>query len=160
MLTIYHSLTELLAGGAGSGCRGPNCGRPRGIKQVYQAPAGYTYTILKPSRRGIAKGSHAWSPRKDQFQGKYKQSFQHKEPMRHSNVYDAAWGKGDKYEGQGKTVIVHRDFDKMRVRVQEIPHDEMQHSATMRVFNFRNFGQAAGFLNKRYGIRQKLPKGA
>lgn len=173
MVAFHHTLLEILAGGPGSGCRGPKCGRPKGqgVKQTFQSPQGFTYTLLKPSRKGIEKGSHKWQAKKDQFRGQYKvaRDAQNK-PIKHeskskdvlgqrySNVYDAAWGRGDKWEGQGKTVFVHRDFKNMRVVVQEVPHDEMQKSETMRVWKFKNFGQAAGFLNRRYGIRQKLPR--
>lgn len=171
----HHSLPELLAdlqaGGPGSGCRGSNCGRPRGVKQTFQTASGVNYTIYKPSRKGIAKGSHKWSAKKDQFKNKY-QAYRAPGAAKSmtqvanlggkkkgvSSVYDAAWGRGDVYEGHGKTIFVHRDFENMRVIVDEVPHDEMNHSATVRRFRFKNFGQAAGFLNKRYGIRMKLPK--
>jgi len=158
----------IFAGGPGSGCHGPSCGRPRGIKQSFQTSSGATYTILKPSRRNIAKGSHAWTARKDQFKGKFKTTAENvkgfnmktlkTDAKMRGSVYDAKYGHGDKYEGHGKTIFVYKDARNMRAVVVEVPHDEMNHSATARSFKFKNFGAAAGFLSKRYGIKQKLPK--
>jgi hypothetical protein len=158
----------LEAGGPGSGCHGDKCGRPRDVQQQFQTTQGHTYTLATPSRRGMKKGQHRLQ--NDPLRGKYKvardeqnrvikHESKSKDPlgMRYSNVFDAKWGRGDKYEGHGKTVFVHRDFKNMRVVIQEVPHDEMQHSAMMKQWRFKNFGTAAGFLNKRYGIRWRLP---
>lgn len=178
MSTVYHPLTDLLvldllAGGPGSGCRGPRCGRPKGVKQVYQTAAGFNYTILKPSRKGIPKGQQTrkkwnfpqqWDEKA--LKGEFKpardpqtnKAIKFESKDRYSNVYDAKFGRGDVYEGHGITAFVHRDFKNVRVVVQVVPHDEMDHSAVAKVYKFKNFGQAAGFLNKRFGIRQKLPR--
>jgi hypothetical protein len=164
---IKKTKPELYAGGPGSGCHGSNCGRPRSVKQSFQTNSGYSFTILRPSRKGISKASHAWQSRKDQFKGKYKNTIENArqfsvKKMRKTaatgSVYDAKYGKGDRYEGHGKTIFVHKDLENMRVVVQEVPHNEMNHSEVMRSFKFTNFGKAAAFLNKRYGIKQALPK--
>lgn len=164
---IKGTKPELYGGGPGSGCHGERCGRPRGVKQSFQTHSGYSYTIMQPSRRGIKKGAQDWSKRRDQFKGKYQpteanvKQFSIKQGMpvdAVGSVYDAKYGKGDRYEGQGKTIFVHKDYANSRIIVHEVPHDEMNHSALVRAFKFKNFGQAAGFLNKRYGIKEKFPK--
>jgi hypothetical protein len=163
---INDTKPNLYGGGPGSGCHGDNCGRPRGVKQTFQTHSGYSYSIMQPSRRGIKKGSHSLMKRSDQFKGKYSKTEENVKPFDikkgkgtggSGSVYDAKYGKGDRYEGHGKTIFVHKDYANNRVVVHEVPHDEMNHSATVRAFKFKNFGQAAGFLNKRYGIKQKFP---
>jgi len=158
-------LAGIFAGGPGSGCRGDNCGRPRGVKMTYQSPKGFTYTLFRPSRKGIAKGSHAWHSGEDKFKGKYTKTAENVRPFDlktmsrargSGSVYDAKYGKIDKYGGHGKTIFVHKDFKNMRVVVQEVPHDEMNKSEVMRSVKFKSFGKAAEFLNKHYGIRQKM----
>jgi hypothetical protein len=167
---ISETNPRLFGGGPGSGCRGPNCGRPKGQRppvKTYQTHEGYKYSIMRPSRRGIAKGSHSFLKTKDQLKGKYRGTVENVEHLDlhrtgktkgSSSVYDAAWPKGDRYEAHGKTIIVHTDYAKMRLVVHEIPHDEMNHSAVVRTFKFKDFGDAAGFLDKRYGIKQKTSK--
>jgi hypothetical protein len=174
-----QTLVDILAGGPGSGCHGPRCGRPGGT-QHFTTHSGATYTIFKPSRKGIAKGQHSVKDtlkKADKLKGQYKvatvdmgrgrskqlEDVEGREKGggkagRLASVYDAKYGRGDVYENHGTTVFVHRDFANKRVVVHEIPHDDMNKSATMKAFKFRNFGQAAGFLNKRYGITQKLPR--
>jgi len=75
-----------------------------------------------------------------------------------AGIYDAQYGKGDVHAGKGVTVVVHRDYKNSRVVVMEHPHDEQNWTAIAKTFKFKNFGQAAGFLNKRYAIKQKLTK--
>ena len=137
------------------------------MKQSFQTNAGYSYSILRPSRKNIPKASHAWNPRKSQFKGTFKKVVENVsqfsiKKMRPTDAvgsaYDAQYGQGDRYEGHGLTVFVHKDMENMRVVVQEVPHDEMNHSGVMRAFKFSNFGVAAAFLNRRYGIKQALPK--
>jgi len=168
------------AGGPGSGCRGPHCGRPRSVTQSFKTTGGATYTIYRPSRKGMPKGQHSVKDiekKPDSMKGQYKvatvqldknrwmnlEDVAGKDRMgnktgRLASVYDAKYGRGDVYEGHGKTVFVHRDYANKRVVVHEIPHDELNKSAVAHSFKFKNFGKAAGFLNKKYGIKQKLPK--
>ena len=175
-----QTLVDIMAGGPGSGCHGPSCGRPRSVTQSFKTTGGATYTIFRPSRKGMPKGSHSVKDalkKPDSMKGQYKVATVQLDKNRWMNledisgkdkagnktsrlasVYDAKYGKGDVYEGHGKTVFVHRDFANKRVVVHEIPHDGMNKSAMAHAFKFKNFGQAAGFLNRKYGIKQKLPK--
>jgi hypothetical protein len=159
---FHRTLLEVLAGGPGSGCTGPNCGRPRGVRQQFQTTQGHTYTLFRPSRKGIPRGKADYKKRVSNFKGQFAKTHENV-PMKEgkkngvSGVYDAAYKEGDVHAGHGVTVFVHRDFKNNRVVVMEMPHDDMNKLAVARSFKFKNFGQASGFLNKRYAIRQKLP---
>lgn len=222
---------QLFAGGPGSGCHGPNCGRPatgkkdvadinkeirqlrqklqRGsgtstkerarIKQVIQvyqnhlrqlgrpapeepqpiqvAPAkksqvvqkftfgnGTTYTMVAPNKRGRPQGSgnkakdyskilNRQHTQKDKFSSTHEDVKPEGQNARVS-VYDASKSK----EGSGTTVIVNRDLGGKRMVIQEFARGQFGHLESMQQFKFKNLGKGAGVLNKRYGIRQKLPK--
>jgi hypothetical protein len=184
-MNLLSTIEQIVAGGPGSGCHGDKCGRPRG-SQSFKTSGGATYTILAPSRKNIPKAKHTYHAKMiGALKGQYKvatvdlgkgktmelqdvkgRTKAGENSRRVSSVYDAKvtgwlaknYGTTDKYEGHGQTVIVHRDYDKGRVVVQVIPHDEFNKTALMEVYKFKNFGTAAGFLNSRFGIKQKLPK--
>lgn len=162
---FHRTLLELLAGGPGSGCQGPNCGRPRGVRQQFTTTQGHQYTLFRPSRKGYTRGknAHAYGDTMVRnMKGKFKQTHENV-PMKEgrkngvSSVYDAVYKGKDVHAGHGVTVFVHRDFKNMRVVVMEMPHDDMNKLALARSFKFKNFGQAAAFIKNRYSIRQKLP---
>jgi hypothetical protein len=159
---FHRTLLEVLAGGPGSGCQGPNCGRPRGVRQQFQTTQGHTYTLFRPSRKGIPRGKADYKKRISQFKGQFEATHVNV-PMKEgrkngvSGVYDAAYKTEDVHAGHGVTVFVHKDFKNMRVVVMEMPHDDMNKLEMARTFKFKSFSQAATFLNKRYAIKQKLP---
>jgi hypothetical protein len=176
MTTTYTPLYQILAGGPGSGCHGGNCGRPKGVAKEFTTSSGAKYTIYKPSKKGIARRASSYT-RPSKFKGQFTdRQFLHDEhgrgefrktddisgiEGRKNRVlasYEYQYPKGDKYYGHGATLFVHRDFAKSRVVIQEIPHDELNWTGIAKQYTFRNFGTAAGFLNKQFGIRQKLPK--
>jgi hypothetical protein len=178
MSVIYTPLFQILAGGPGSGCRGDNCGRPStgGAKKEFKTASGATYTIFKPSKRGIPRRSSGYV-RKSRFKGKFGDrdastgKFRKTNDIagiegiknRVANVYNAQWTKADVYSNHGVTLFVHRDFAKGRVVIQEVNHESLtrggnQHTTVFKQYIFKNFGKAAGFLNQKYGIRQALPK--
>lgn len=178
MSTVYLPLTQLLAGGPGSGCRGDHCGRPslQSTKKEFKLSNGATYTVFQPSRKGIARGSSGYV-KKSEFKGKFQErdasSGKYSKTgdvagiegrdKRLSAVYNAKWPERDVYRKQGVTVFVHRNFAKGEVLVQEVRHEQIeqnrnaQATVKMKEYRFRNFGTAAGFLNKKFGIRQALP---
>ncbi len=161
---------RLLAGGPGSGCRGDNCGRPPTVSKQFQTASGATYTIFKPSKKGIPRRSSGYT-KKSKFKGKFQPYDVVNGKLRKTDsvagfegrknrvvgVYNYRYPAGDKYAGHGATIQVHRDFANSRVVVKEVPVDEQNWTGMMRQWTFKNFGTAAGFLNKMFGIREKLP---
>lgn len=175
MSTVYHPLYEILAGGPGSGCHGGNCGRPSlsSTKKEYTTSGGAKYTIFQPSRKGIPRKSSGYI-RQSQFKGKFKDRDASSGRYRKTSdvagiegrdkrvaaVYNAQWPKHDIYAKRGETIFVHRNFEKGLVFIQEVHTEDVEgrpHTTVLKEFRFKNFGTAAGFLNKKYGIRQALP---
>jgi hypothetical protein len=136
------------------------------IVQQHTLANGAKYTIVTGSKAGrpMGSGNAAKNPNKvlsqahkekGQFQATHTDITPTGQDARVS-VYDTS-KQGT--EGAGSTVIVNRDFGKNRVVVQEMSRGQYGHlDALLKQFKFKNFGQAAGMLNKRYGIRQALPK--
>lgn len=162
--SIIHSIN---AGGPGSGCQGPTCGRPatggvpaNRVKSTFISPAGFTYTMLRAPATGRPKGSRDSKPRvyEAKLKGEFKQTLnlQKKDQKRVTSVHDA---EKQMYKTKGgTTVVVHRNYGKGSVTIHEMRRGEYGHLERTDIFKFRNAGRAAGFLNKRFGIRLKLPK--
>jgi len=138
----------------------PKAVRKAEIVKQYNLANGAKYTFVTATKRGrpAGSGNAAKSSLKKAHDQKGTFSATHEDikPLSYEgrvSVYDA-----NKPNGRGSTVIVNRDLDKNRVVVQEFSRQGNTIDANLQQFKFRNFGQAAGMLNKRYGIRQKLPK--
>jgi hypothetical protein len=176
-----HSVSQLFAGGPGSGCRGNNCGRPstgsksipkRLVRQSWTAPVGGAkVTLLQTPKRGRPSGAAKGSPKAllkkaSSMKGKFSQvistkQYGSKQPSAVYSTYPKNGQPGDTNfkEGAGKTLFVFRDFGTGRATVQEFTHGEYGHIGKATMFGFKNLGRAAGFLSQRYGITQKF-KGA
>lgn len=174
------AILSIQAGGAGSGCRGPNCGRPRTaptthtvptryVKQSWVGSNGERVTILQAPRRGRPKGSlgkaknltQKESPLKGQFKLQYEvktHDGQGKVAVYSANKKDNQPGDTRYKEGAGRTLFVNRSVGTGRMIVHDFKHGE--HGAIERadVMTFKNFGRGASVLKKRYDLTQKLPK--
>ena len=194
-----ETIVTIQAGGPGSGCNGPNCGRPRGdgghrytakqrermlkrfaspmpknvpgltkqgqiekgepvrkglIRQQFLTNTGAQYTVIKSPR---ARGGD-YKPQTGA--SKFKGQFRHEQQVvgnEKTRLADVMVSKPDS-KGRGQTLIVHRDYGKGRVVIQEFSTGQFGHIEQEKEYKFKNSGQAQGFLNSRYGVRLTLPK--
>jgi hypothetical protein len=159
------ALLEMLAGGPGSGCHGPNCGRPAGryVKQQFTTPGGVRVTMLKPSLR---QGKRPINPmkRKHPLKGEFAKLEKH---------YGAAEARpGQKLRtwtsdalgqsGHGTTLFVHKYVNNKTNKPSEIVVDEhnwqghrWRYGSPTR-YSFKNPGRAMGYIKRRYGLSVPL----
>jgi len=178
MSTQYNPLFEILAGGPGSGCNPAvgKCGRPsmQQTKKEVTLANGAKYTIFQPSRKGMPRRASGYT-KPSAFKGKFgtQQDTQtgkfrrvqdvpglEGRDKRLSAIYNAKWGKKDVWANKGECVIVQRDFANSRVVIHSFYTDSSTgrpELISQKQWKFKNFGTAAGFLNQKWGIRQKLP---
>lgn len=126
----------------------------RAIKQSFFHRDGYQYTVIKSPR---ARGEKIKDPLsgKSKFHGQFAHEYE-------IPTYDKAalhsWSTAQNEGERGQSLFVRRDYVKNNVVIQEISFDQDRDIERTRQYKFRNFGRAAGFLNKRYGVRLKAPK--
>lgn len=164
-------IRKLQSGGPGSG-RHPygnkSVTKPtqRGVKQVTHSPQGFRYTILKPSRRGnpsgVGRPKGSKNTRADALKGRYKEFIP---PVRKGNtvshIIDAEKTKAfntNAEEGEGKTVVIHRDLQNKQMVVEEIHRGQYNWIERTDKKEFNNLGKGSAYVSRRYGYGLKLPK--
>lgn len=157
----------------------PSPVRPSRVVVRSQTADGADYTVVKPSSapddEEDMRGKFKPHGLKGQFTDVTRQIRTVADPMTRSQVFFAQIGNARPMEPMqdefgtymvrnpeslaGTTVFVYRHYDTGRTVIREINAGQYGHVFTQaREWTYKNHGAASGFLNKRYGIRQSLPR--
>lgn len=124
----------------------------RNVKTQFKTNNGTLMTVIKPKGQ-YEKTNKSWLAKPSPFKGQ----FQRLAAMDHlgdNKTKNSTW----LYRGQtrGQMLTVTRNFTSKTVYVKETDTRDFDFITRTRIAQFRNIGQASGFMNRRYGITFRL----
>lgn len=128
----------------------------RWVKQQGKTPDGAKWAILKPAGQNDKSGM-SWAGKISPYKGQFSQTLS-MPTVYNAQEHNTVFERRDDQGQQTHAVIVHRNFGEgdKHVTVKEVDLGDHAAISRWRQVSFNNIGRAAGFLNRRYGIRFKL----
>jgi hypothetical protein len=132
-------------------------------KTSYKTPSGDKITIVKPA--GGAEKDKGIDSRRHSLRGKFKEVTNqvrvYQKPSETTQVFFAQ-RPGERDPLKGTSVFVYKKIGQDKgAKIREVGTGDYGHGyRTSYEFRYKNLGSASKFLQRRYGIRQKLPRAA